>query len=61
MSHSSQSTMTSAYNFGTRKNMIKRARNNAKFHLEKKNKFLILRDTTEKYVPAWRYVEDDNF
>ena len=47
--------------FGTRKNIIKRTRNNAKFHLEKKNSFFILRDTTEGYVPTWRYVKDDIF
>ena len=43
--------------FCTRKQLIKRARNNAKFHLQKQGRFLVLRDMSEEYVPAWRYVQ----
>lgn len=43
--------------FCTRKQLIKRARNNAKFHLQKQGRFFVLRDMSEEYVPAWRYVQ----
>lgn len=47
--------------FCTNKDIIKRVRNNAKFHVKKKNRFFIIRDMTETYVPTWRYVEEDEF
>ena len=45
--------------FCTNKDMIKRARNDAKFHVQKKKQFFIFRDMTEEYVPSWRYVDED--
>ena len=44
--------------FCTNKDMIKRARNDAKFHVQKKKQFFIFRDMTEEYVPSWRYVDE---
>ena len=44
--------------FCTKKNMIKRARNDAKFHVQKKKQFYIFRDMTEEYVPILRYVDE---
>ena len=44
--------------FCTKKDMIKRARNDAKFHVQKKKQFYIFRDMTEEYVPSWRYVDE---
>ena len=45
--------------FCTNKDMIKRARNDAKFHVQKKKQFYIFRDMTEEYVRSWRYVDED--
>ena len=45
--------------FCTKKDMIKRARNDAKFHVQKKKQFFIFRDMTEEYVRSWRYVDED--
>ena len=45
--------------FCTNKDMIKRARNDAKFHVQKKKQFYIFRDMTEEYVHSWRYVDED--
>ena len=45
--------------FCTNKDMIKRARNDAKFHVQKKKQFFIFRDMTEEYVRSWRYVDED--
>ena len=45
--------------FCTNKDMIKRSRNDAKFHVQKKKQFFIFRDMTEEYVPSWRYVDED--
>ena len=44
--------------FCTKKKMIKRARNDAKFHVQKKKQFYIFRDMTEEYVPILRYVDE---
>ena len=44
--------------FCTNKDMIKRARNDAKFHVQKKKQFFIFRDMTEEYVPSMRYVDE---
>ena len=35
-----------------------RTRDNARFHLKKKGKFYIIRDTTEVFTHTWRYVQD---
>lgn len=37
--------------FCTKKDIIKRSRSDAKFHLEKDYKFFVIRDTTEEFVP----------
>ena len=44
--------------FCSEKNLIKRARNDAKFHVVKKRKFYIIRDMTEEFVLSWRYVNE---
>jgi hypothetical protein len=44
--------------FCTNKDMIKRARNDAKFHVQKKKQFFIFRDMTEEYVPSLKYVDE---
>ncbi len=46
--------------FCTDNSFIKRERNDAKFHVNKNDKFYIIRDMTEKYQPEWRYVNELN-
>lgn len=41
--------------FCTRKDMIVRAYNDAKFHIVRKYEFYIIRDMTEEFVPAWGF------
>lgn len=43
--------------FCTKKNIIERTRNDAKFHLQKEGCFFVVRDTAEGYVPNLIYVE----
>lgn len=43
--------------FCTKKNIIVRTRNDAKFHVQKKECFFVVRDTAEEYVPNLIYVE----
>ena len=41
--------------FCTHKDIIKRSRNNAKFHIVKKGAFYVVLDMTEEHAPIWRY------
>lgn len=43
--------------FCTKKNIIERTRNDAKFHVQKEGCFFVVRDTAEGYVPNLIYVE----
>ena len=43
--------------FCTKKNIIERTRNDAKFHVQKEGCFFVVRDTAEGYVPNRIYVE----
>lgn len=43
--------------FCTRKQLIKCARHDAKFYLQKRGRFFVLRDMSEDNVPTWRYVQ----
>lgn len=41
--------------FCTHKDIIKRSRNNAKFHILKKGAFYVVLDMTEEHAPIWRF------
>ena len=41
--------------FCTRKDFIKRGRKDARFHLVREGEFMVLRDTTEEYVPSFSF------
>lgn len=52
-------SITNKDNFCTKQDIIKHSRSNARFHLQKKGDFFILRDMSEEYVPSTGYVWED--
>lgn len=47
--------------FCTDKNIIKRARGDAKFHVRKLDCFYIIRDMTEEFMYNWRYIDEEQY